>query len=185
MSYHNLCLTTNKAPDNIGDLLGLGLKFCIQSRRPDWNSIEEVSYWLQRDVRLWYIFAESDDLQEIIKSHYSPKLYIKSKWTPPLTNSSLEGILTKIKSSLEGTSAEIKSGTRPSTNITPAVENIMSSIMMGESQIVLATDKNLGPAIIDRATYIKGMLTQHLLDGRTYQQLDYLEANTIRQQFLN
>ena len=34
MAYHDLTKTI-KTPENIGELLGLGLKFCIQSRRPE------------------------------------------------------------------------------------------------------------------------------------------------------
>ena len=33
MTYHNFCKTI-APPGNFGSLLGLGLKFCIQSRRP-------------------------------------------------------------------------------------------------------------------------------------------------------
>ena len=50
--------------------------------------------------------------------------------------------------------------------------------------VVLVSDKNLGPAIMDRVTYIRGMLDEHLLDGETYRQLDASEAKNIRHKFL-
>ena len=40
MSYHNLC-TTQQPPPGIGNLLGLGLKFCIQEKQPSKQKLEE------------------------------------------------------------------------------------------------------------------------------------------------
>jgi hypothetical protein len=41
--------------------------------------------------------------------------------------------------------------------------------------VVFATDKNLGPAITERKTYVERALTDHLLDKLTCQQLSELE----------
>ena len=85
MAYHDLS-TTIKPPENIGKLLGLGLKFCIQSRRPDKASITEGMARMRRDVRLKYIFTEDNEDPIDTEYDYNPKLYIKSKWNPPPAN---------------------------------------------------------------------------------------------------
>jgi hypothetical protein len=41
--------------------------------------------------------------------------------------------------------------------------------------VVFATDKNLGPAIMERKIYVERALTDHLMDASTYQQLSKLE----------
>ena len=42
--------------------------------------------------------------------------------------------------------------------------------------MVCCTDKNLGPAVIERATYIQSALTEHLLHANTYQKLSKANA---------
>ena len=101
-------------------------------------------------MRLRYVFAEGDDSPEIIEGDFNPKLYVKSKWQPPIADENMESRLENFETALEDARAEIKSQTKPSTNITPAVEKILSSIMSDKSRIVLATDKNLGPAITSK-----------------------------------
>ena len=39
-------------------------------------------------------------------------------------------------------------------------------------------DKNLGPAICERTSYIQNVLKEHLLDVSTYQQLEENDADT-------
>jgi hypothetical protein len=46
MSYHNLCQTT-QPPKGIGITLGLGLKFCIQSKTPPKNINKSYNIFIQ------------------------------------------------------------------------------------------------------------------------------------------
>jgi hypothetical protein len=46
--------------------------------------------------------------------------------------------------------------------------------------IILPTDKNLGPAIMERATYKRRCLQDHLLDCNSYKQLTPAEAAQIQ-----
>ena len=78
-SYHNLC-TKLTPPDGIGLLLGLGLKFCIQSRRPNSISIDNTINRFTRDIRLKYIFAGQEEENVHQKNTFNNKLYIKSDW---------------------------------------------------------------------------------------------------------
>ena len=55
---------------------------------------------------------------------------------------------------------------------------------MGDKRLViLSTDKNLGPAVMERHSYIKKMLKEHMMDSKNYRQLDSEEANNIQNKF--
>ena len=82
-SYHNLC-SNLKPPNNIGTLLGLGLKFCIQTLRPISSSINDSIGRFTRDVKLEYAFAGFEDEEETEYNKFNKKLYIKSEWQPPM-----------------------------------------------------------------------------------------------------
>ena len=148
MAYHNICKKTHP-PEDIGKLLGLGLKFCIQNRRPDKASIVEGMSRLRRDVRLKYIFTENHKDLEDIDYDYNPKLYIKSKWQPPPVNNNAKIIITNFQSAFEDARGELHRRTKHSTNIAPAVESLLSSTMTDKSLIIVSKDKNLGPVVMD------------------------------------
>ena len=77
----------------------------------------------------------------------------------------------------------INSNTKTSTNITTIQQNLLIAIRKNNNFVILITDKNLGPAIMEREVYIDRMLTEHLCDGKTYKQLTCLEADNILQDF--
>lgn len=84
MAYHNLCKSSTP-PENLGLLLGLSLKFCIQSRRPPKEPIKEEVDRMRRDVRIKFLFCGEEQ-----EDNYNPKLYIKSDWDPPVANNIIE-----------------------------------------------------------------------------------------------
>ena len=59
MPYHNL-FTAKNSPEQIEELMGLGHKFFIKSRRTKQTSIREGIHILQRDFRLRYISIENN-----------------------------------------------------------------------------------------------------------------------------
>ena len=162
MAYHNLCTYTSP-PANIGSLLGLGLKFCIQSRRPFKDSIREGMDRMRRDVRLKYLFAGSEESTE-----YNPKLYIKSDWEPPIADLDIENRIDDFEQKLTQLRLAKNSFTTPSTNLTPTQEKLLYIIQKDKSLVVLQTDKNLGAALMEWNEYVHCMLEQHLLKGDTY-----------------
>ena len=182
MTFHNLCSTYNP-PENIQQLLGLGMKYCIQSRRPQKGTIEAGVSRFARDVRLKYRFAEADDDNLHLDDDYDPKLYIKSKWNPPLANDNAEKRIESFHKALYKARQKIKRNTKPFTNLCPSVEKLLSDLAKDKNLIILITDKNLGPAAMERDIYIASMLEEHLLDGNTYQQISECEANRTRKKF--
>lgn len=182
MAYHDLS-TAITPPENIGKLLGQGLKFCIQSRRPDKASLTEGMARMRRDVRLKYIFTEADEDLIDTEYDYNPKLYINSKLNPPPANKITETRLMNFHLALKSSRKALTERTKPATNITPTVDRLLSSVMCNKWLIILSTDKNLGPDVMERHLYIQSMLTEHLLDSKTYRQLDNQDTNNIRDKF--
>ena len=60
----------------------------------------------------------------------------------------------------------------PSTNMTISQEKLLHLLKWDNLFIVLMSDKNLGPAVIERDKYISVVLKEHLNDGVTYRQMD-------------
>ena len=181
-SYHNLC-TKLTPPDGIGLLLGLGLKFCIQSRRPNNISIDNTINRFTRDIRLKYLFAGQEEENVHQKNTFNNKLYIKSDWQPPQAETDIENRIDNFKEELMNIRNSINSNTKTSTNLTTIQQNLLIAVRKNNNFVILITDKNLGPAIMEREVYIDRMLTEHLCDGKTYKQLTCLEADNILQDF--
>jgi transcriptional regulator with PAS, ATPase and Fis domain len=78
------------------------------------------------------------------------------------------------------TTTMIFNNQRPSAkpNTTKAQKEILQELLNDSSVIVTATDKNLGPAVIDKQTYVDRALQDHLLNEKTYRQLTKQEAAT-------
>jgi hypothetical protein len=63
------------------------------------------------------------------------------------------------------------------TNLTPYQTKLLEGLRDSDDFIVLPTDKNLGPAILERAVYTKRAFDDHLNDEKTYLRLSSSEAN--------
>jgi len=171
MAFHNLCIDT-KPPDGLSKLLGLGLKFCIRSIRPD-QDVKETMTRMQRDVRLRYYFGTSgaDEVD------FDNPLYIKSKWRPPPASPDVEERMASLWGTLDTLNAQAKNNL--GTNLSKLQYYTMRKLVDNLNYIVRPADKNLGPCIMERAQYIVRVLTDHLCDVSTYKQLTAQEATTL------
>ena len=168
MAFHNLC-TTASPPAGTAALLGLGLKYCIEPPRP-FQNIDISMQRFRRDMRLHCRFnldATTDDGKN--NEEYIPRLYIPSKWQPPQAPSNFEftfdnfdKMITEERRSLPWTRR---------FNLTPSQRHVLSELTQRPDLIVLPTDKNLGPCVIERKTYIDQVLKEHLLQKQNYEQL--------------
>ena len=61
--------------------------------------------------------------------------------------------------------------THKSSKLTLTQKSHLNLLRSNEDFIILNSDKNLGPAIMERETYIKSVLEEHLLDENTYENL--------------
>ena len=181
MSYHNLC-TTQQPPPGIGNLLGLGLKFCIQEKQPSKQKLEEGIQRFKRDIRLKHFFAGTIENPNYKKYK---KIYIKSNFDPKTIHRDLklENTLTNFENKLISARINIIRNSYDRTNLTTQQQNMIKTLKKDKHLILLVTDKNLGPAIMERKEYIKHILREHL-HNKTYTLLQPNEYQTQMEQFM-
>jgi hypothetical protein len=63
------------------------------------------------------------------------------------------------------------------TNLTPYQTKLLEGLRVSDDYIVIPTDKNLGPAILERSEYTKRAFDDHLNDETTYSRLSSTAAN--------
>lgn len=107
---------------------------------------------------------------------YDPKLYIPSTdYEPTEAPPDVEQALRDFSDRLHGLINQNRQRRRH--NISTATRKIIAQIGNDNTDfIVTPTDKNLGPAILERATYKRRCLQDHLLDTTSYRQLTATEA---------
>jgi hypothetical protein len=98
-------------------------------------------------------------------SCYIPQIYLKNRsWNPPPASTTIEHNLTLFEKSLKK-HCNILSKKYQNTNLsnlTPLQSNALRKLRDDEMIIVKPTDKNLGPAIMDKEDYINKVMTKHL-----------------------
>ena len=128
---------------------------------------------MRRDIRIKYMFTGREEERD-----YNPSLYIKSDWQPPNANAQIEHRIDKFETMLSSAREQILNNTRPSSNLSSIQQNLMKTMKDNPDFIIVNTDKNLGPAIIEREVYIKNILTEHL-NTKTYKSITANEAHDI------
>ena len=163
-SCHNLC-TTYQPPSNFQALLGLGLTFCPRPRYTNFNIIDKLDRF-RRDLYTYSFMAQ--------QSNPIPRLFLRSTWEPPphLINASLKRRTNNFSNELKKNFVKRK----VRSNMLPYQRSILATLRQKKDFVVFPADKNLGPCILERETYIHRALHDHLLDTTTYQQLNKNEA---------
>ena len=133
------------------------MKFCIKTPYPRKDSLDKAFERFTRDIRLRYFFTDNEE------EDFNPSLYIKSEWKPPIASNDIEVRISKFQKLLASTRKEILRNTYSSSNLNPSQLYLLDWLKDNPKFIILDTDKNLGPSIIEREDYIKAMLEQHLL----------------------
>ena len=105
---------------------------------------------------------------------YIPSLYVPSRWNPPEASSEAEKGINQFTLKLTNAVAQTKS--HPKSNLTRLQYNCLQSIKNDHCFIICMSDKNLGPVIMECATYLEKCLTEHLLCTDTYLQLTKEDA---------
>ena len=166
---HNLC-TSLTPPKHFNFLLGLGLRFCPQGTFTT-GSIRDQTRRFERDIFIKYLF--STDTEE--NDDFDPRLYVKSNYQ--VNRHDIDLVLQLQTSSfLSELSKRFKRKQFPS-NLLPTQRRLLQTIILSDKLFVIRTDKNLGPAIIERTEYIKRAYLDHLSDKLTYRRLTHAEAH--------
>ena len=174
LAFHDLT-TYIKPPPNLKSLLGLGLKFVpTPNKSNNYPHIRSHSLdRLERSLHLKFFFA-GRNLQE---SNYNPRIYISSGWTPP--NFTWPGA--QLNPRLKDLAARMKQLFRPRpgiTNLLPHQSRALEQLQNNPNLLVVPTDKNLGPAIIERDRYIALMMSDHLNNVSIYSLMSPARQNT-------
>ena len=125
---------------------------------------------LRRDLKLRYMFGFHSNDGEI------PELYVRTGYEPeePLPEE-LEASLVRFERALQN---DIRRRRRCFRRNLPRLDlRLLSNLQQNLELIVVPTDKNLGPAVMERRDYVRQCLTEHLLDRSTYRQLSPAEAH--------
>jgi hypothetical protein len=99
---------------------------------------------------------------------YIPNLYIKSEWKPPpIPESNVELRMMDFATTLK-LAAVAHHRARPRSNLSSLQHRQIQMIRNDRRFIVCLTDKNLGPAILERRQYIQRVHQDHIGHADTY-----------------
>ncbi len=148
-------------------LLGLGLKYCVAPSKPYIcikDCIKKLAYRIRTKQ---YLLTENRQSER----EYIPQIYVKLKnWHPPPASLNIENRITAFEKHLKETVMINNNKTQKYINLTPTQKNTLRELQHSDEFIILPTDKNLGPSIMNRDTYITQVFEEHLLT-RSYTQL--------------
>jgi len=164
IAFHNLTHHT-KVPPNIKCFLGLGLKFCLRTEGHRGQRAIDAQRF-RKDFFTKIYFAHMQD--------EPPALFLRSKWEPPPEQIPADARMatTNFLSSLHDKFRSRKVG----LNLTRHQQAAYKFLRQHRDILVIKTDKNLGPAIINRSTYVSLAYSDHLDDMTTYRRLTNIQA---------
>jgi len=159
LSVHNLC-NDYSLPLGTQQLLGLGLKYCVSTAKPNPNlkqCLKKLAYRIR--TKHWLLHQNPENTTPFI-----PQLYVKLKgWNPPPATSNTEHCMTEFEKKLK---KAVNLNTRKIkyiSNLNHNQQQTLNKLRSDDNIIIMPTDKNLGPAIMNRNRYIEQCLTEHLL----------------------
>jgi hypothetical protein len=169
---HNLCHDV-QPPIGTKSLLGLGLKFCVVSPKPTYNIKECVKKLAYRICTKQYLLSN----KQPTNTEYIPQIYKKLKnWYPPPASLTIENKITDFEKQLKQSATTNNNKIQPYINLTPFQKKTKRELIHSNEFIILPTDKNLGPSILNRDDYIRQVLQEHLLSP-TYMHLAEIIAS--------
>ena len=112
--------------------------------------------------------------------HYNPKLHSKSDWEPPKACERVETAMDSYETSVD---TAFKNSWKKEHIVKFAEKKIklLKWTKKERKYIVIATDKNLGPAIMEIEYYIHRCLTDYLDKSDTYKELNEMEARLLNE----
>jgi hypothetical protein len=127
-------------------------------------------------IRTRHFLQESNGLTD--NNNYIKQLYTENKtWDPPPATNTIENNITLFEKLMKKAHAKLvsKHGKTNLSNLTPLQAKALTKLKLNNALIIKPTDKNLGPALMNRDNYIKQILQEHLL-SKDYLQLTKREA---------
>lgn len=172
LTYHDLTKLVTPPP-NLHLTLGLGHKFVVQKPLPNLNFTASMER-LRRDIRLKYLFAGEEELD---MSPFNRKNYIKSSWLPPPADPAIEEMMSDFQRLVE--QEKRKTPRQKHSNMTKHQKDTIIYLKDHPDLIVVLSDKNLGPVIMERVEYERRVWKDHLNDKTTYMEITAEEAEEL------
>ncbi len=139
------------------------------------NNISKTILRLARSIRTnFYLKEHNLDCN----SDYEKQIYIKNtNWHPPPAPLHIEDKISDFEKLLKEKHFNLinKYKQHSLLNLTPLQKSVLKQLKANGDIIIKPTDKNLGPATMDKSDYIQKILQEHLLT-KDYQQLSQHEA---------
>jgi len=111
-------------------------------------------------------------------AEYIPQLYVKLRnWNPPPTSANIEEQLVQFEKQIKEASHRNHFQTHSYTSLTPLQTATLHTLKSSKDFIIMPTDKNLGPAIMNYDDYDKQVRVEHLTTP-SYQLLQTHIANS-------
>ena len=180
-TFHDLC-TVLKPPFGTDELLGLGLKFCIQEKVAK-NEISNGIKKLGNSLQVAWNLALPEINNNTEPRTYNPKIYIPSEWIPEITSDEINIRLADFDSLLKQ-SIDANKNKRPQREYFNLHSNQRKLILVLKNHddfIICETDKGLGACLIERVLYYKRVDSDHLSNVHVYTQVTKKEFNILRQ----
>jgi hypothetical protein len=173
LTFHNLC-TLNTVPIGTQQLLGLNLKYCIAPNTiPD--NINHTVRCMAYSIHTSHFLKSTGSNQD---SELFKQIYLKNRnWNPLPASTEKEEYITCFETKLKEAHLTLTKRTqkRNLRNLSFMQLKTLKLLKDNTNLIIKPTDKNLGPAVMDASTYIRKILTNHLLTT-DYRQLSPIEA---------
>ena len=109
---------------------------------------------------------------------YEKQIYVKNtSWHPPPAPLHIEDKISSFEKILKEQHKALlsKNKKRSLLNLTPLQKSVLQQLRCNDKIVIKPTDKNLGPAVMDKNDYIQQVLKEHLLT-KDYQQLSQNKA---------
>ena len=168
-TFHDLT-TTKTPPQNLKQLLGLGLKFIVNPKYTNNSTYLSTSSLarLDRDLQIrTYYAGESPETED--DGEFNSKLYYRSSWTPPPWTKSKA--ITRRFNQFSDALKPLFKKTKGRSNLLPLQRRALQALQQQDDFLIVQCDKNLGPAIMQKEDYIATAFRDHLNDRSTYKYL--------------
>ena len=126
MAFHNLCQNAT-LPPGIANLLGLGLKYCLEAPLPrsQLTGLQQSLTRFERTVRIRHLIPARCTISDL---DYIWGLYIPSKWQPDRVTNDVEHHLEKFRKGVLSAATR-----RPNTrryNLSPLQRHCLGELQM-------------------------------------------------------
>jgi len=104
--------------------------------------------------------------KHINNDEYIPQIYKKIQgWHPPPTSESTENRIIEFEKIIKEAITKNKNNKKYFSNLTPQQHKTLNELKNNNEFVILSSDKNLGPAIMNWKDYVSQVLSEHLMSS--------------------